>query len=646
MTEAAEFTVEVRGRDFVRLGQIAPEYMDIKFVDVHNGVGSWEMKLPAEHPLLAAATAKGAGIVITEHWVEGVTHKYRVFSGRMRSARLSQDATDPLGTWIISGVDDNVIAAATTVYPDPANLAGAQTAAYWEQNGTAETVMKLAVQVNAGSTAIASRKYPWLSIATNLLRGSKVRCSSRFDSLGDLLTSLGTTGGLGWEFRQLASGLVFDVYVPANKTGEVRLDIINGGLDSNELGFTAPSATDVLVMGQGEGADRTILKVNSSAATAEAVAWGLRWEVTKDQRNTDVPAELTQAGEEILTDAGSTVNSLKVSPSDAPGMALGRDWYRGDRITVVVDGQETTAIVTQVAVSISSAGVLRQATVGDPVGFDFDAKVASKVKDQEKRIGAVERLVGQGVAWGDIGGLPSAFPSTWPLISGGDHGRGTTAQRDAQFGVPATAPQIAALANRKVTWFNTNLGWEESYYAVTGTAGLTAIALVTGAASGWYPTGGELPYVNLAARAPQTLAAAAVFVNWGNPGTGYSTRGGGAAAIAVASGVSRPKIAGRFRCTVMLPVQPGSGSGTLGLGHYLSGGVLGHLDDSHTVTLNATLPTQFQLSAVHNLLVDESMRVYAYSISGAQFAPSASTTTEMFYGHYTLEYLGPPLVSN
>ena len=47
MTEAADFTLEVRDRDFVRLGQIAPEYMDLKFVDVHNGVGSWELKLPA-----------------------------------------------------------------------------------------------------------------------------------------------------------------------------------------------------------------------------------------------------------------------------------------------------------------------------------------------------------------------------------------------------------------------------------------------------------------------------------------------------------------------------------------------------------------------------------------------------------------------
>ncbi|WNM67338.1 minor tail protein [Microbacterium phage ChiliPepper] len=405
MSETADFTIEVRDRDFLRVGQIAPEYTDIKFVDVHNGVGVWELKLPSEHPLLPSLTAKGSGIVVTEHWMEGAVHKYRVYSGRMRSARLSQDAADPAGTWVVSGVDDNVLGAATRVYPDPASPATAQTTGYWEQTGTAETVMKLAVQLNAGSTALVSRRYPWLTIAANALRGGTVSCSSRFDVLGDLLTSLGTAAGLGWEFRQVGAGVTFDVYEPADKRGEVRLDIRNGGLESNELGFTAPSATEVLVLGQGEGAARTVVPVTSPEAAAEAAAWGIRWESTKDQRQTDDPAELTQAGAEVIAEQGTTVNSLKVVPSDAPGMRLGRDWYRGDRVTVVVDGQETSAVVTQVATSISAAGVIRQVTVGDPVGFSFDAKIASKVASVEKRIGQVERLVGQGVAWGDIAGV-------------------------------------------------------------------------------------------------------------------------------------------------------------------------------------------------------------------------------------------------
>ncbi|QDH92396.1 minor tail protein [Microbacterium phage Celaena] len=605
---APDFTVEVRDRDFERLGQVAPEYTDLKFTDVFNGVGAWEMKLPAEHRLLPVLKTKGSGIIITEHWTEaskqaplygtwnevdrnlypdplgtdttalasssggtgslvtdfpdsevptayrwertttsaarmidlklgtaipaspgwwlsfdieasealtfevalrpsvgttsvstvvtnrsvpagksrqsilidkplggdptasaGITlicrttgefpvnaviritkvkmgataawfnpnaadtdvrrqgfvggpnasqstqeertrtpqpdtiaHKYRVYSGRMRSARLSQDAADPKGTWLITGVHDNVIAAATSVLPDPAHDADAQAASHWSTAGDGETVMKQAVSLNAGSGAIVRRRYPWLTIAPNLLRGAQVKTSSRFDGLGDLLTSLGTAAGLGWRFAQQGDVVEFDVYEPADKTKVVRLDIRNGGVESNELGYTAPSATDVFVMGQGQGEDRTVMRVTTPEAQAEAEEWGIRWETTKDQRQTDDADELEQAGLEVVTEQGVTVNSLKIVPSDHPRMRLGVDWYIGDRITAVVEAQETTALVTQVATSISSAGVIRQATIGDPVGFNFDAKIASKVKDVEKRVGAVERLVGQGVNWPDI----------------------------------------------------------------------------------------------------------------------------------------------------------------------------------------------------------------------------------------------------
>lgn len=78
--------------------------------------------------------------------------------------------------------------------------------------------------------------------------------------------------------------------------------------------------------------------------------------------------------------------------------------------------------------------------------------------------------------------LQSAF-SGLPLL------RGTTAQRDAAYGVPTTDPARVALANQRVTFYNTDLGWEEQYYAVTGLSGLTVRGLVAGTASGWYPTG-------------------------------------------------------------------------------------------------------------------------------------------------------------
>lgn len=95
-------------------------------------------------------------------------------------------------------------------------------------------------------------------------------------------------------------------------------------------------------------------------------------------------------------------------------------------------------------------------------------------------------------------------------------GRGTTAERDTIFGVPSTDPTRVALANRKIVWFNTDTGWEESYYATTGKTGLTALGLVSQASSGWYPTGGAGAPSMLWEAASQVTPGANTFLgNWG-----------------------------------------------------------------------------------------------------------------------------------
>jgi hypothetical protein len=89
-----------------------------------------------------------------------------------------------------------------------------------------------------------------------------------------------------------------------------------------------------------------------------------------------------------------------------------------------------------------------------------------------------------GITWSRAyaGGVWSA----WRM--GGDL-RGTTGDRDQFFGTPSTAAAQAALANQKVKWFNTDLGWDESYYAPVGTTGLTARGLESVVPAGWYPIG-------------------------------------------------------------------------------------------------------------------------------------------------------------
>lgn len=474
MHTAPSYLVEVRDKNFNRLGHIADEYLDLMYTEVHRGIGSWQLKLPNEHALLPALQTPGSGIIITKRWLDDDGFKHtRVYSGRMKSAALSQSAEDPNGTWVIEGWDDGVVAAATQVLPDPAHEPDAQEAAYWTASGNGEAVMKDAVRKNAGDLALVSRRYTWLTTAPNLNRGGDVRASARFDVLGDLLSSLGTTAGLGWRFYQVGSGVTFEVYPVQDKTATIRLDVRNGGLESTELGMSSPGATTVFVLGQGEGEARTVLPVSTPESLGAAADWGLHWEQSKDQRNTNDADELQQAGEEILAESGTTVHNLKVTPSDAPGMMLGIDWDLGDTITVTIDGTPAEAVVTQVATSISSAGVLQQATVGDPVGYDWDARVTARIKNHERRVSDLEARVGTTAS------------------------QGTTAARDERWGVPTTDAERVTLANQAPTWWNTEKSWMEGYFAPAGLSGLTARPLLAGRPAGWYPLYGKLPHVKI-----------------------------------------------------------------------------------------------------------------------------------------------------
>lgn len=374
--------VEVRRPDRSRAGQIADEFLDLTFAAVLNNLGAWKLLLPAEHSLVPVLREEGAGVVIT---FEG-----RVFSGPMRSADLVQDASDPVGTWAFAGLSDEIALLARGILPDPSREPDDQTTLMHDlRAGVGETVFKQLVNLNAGPGALPRRRA--LTVTPDLGRGAYVESRARFANLLEHLAGRAVTASLGFTVTQQGDELVFDVFEPRDRSKFIRMDIINGGLASSGWGFAAPSATEVWVAGQGEGVERTVEVVTTPEADAEADLWGIRFEVFKDQRQTDEISELVQAGLETLTELGSTVRSIKVEPSDSPSMQVGRDWWLGDLVTVSVAGQDAVAQVTQVGVRVNSDGVTVQAVVGDPTGLTFESRMIAKSNAQEQRISELER---------------------------------------------------------------------------------------------------------------------------------------------------------------------------------------------------------------------------------------------------------------
>lgn len=385
--------VEIRLPDYSREGQLDANQLVFTSVETHNGVGSWELRAPAEHPLVPALTSRGAGVVVYD--------RDRVHSGRVRHPELVQSAEDPLGTWVVSGVDDNVILAASVAYPDPGNPASEQGKAYDVRTGSAESVMKGYLRANIGDLAPAARRYDWLTVAPDLGRGPTITESARFVSMLELFQRIGTVSGLGFRIVQDGDQLVFDVYETADVSDTVEMSLENGMLESSTHALTMPQATVVLVAGQGQGEERTIREVSTSQSLQEASDWGLRFEHFQDRRDTDDLTELDQAGLETLLEMGEA-RTLEAVPSDAPGMAYGVDWGLGDTVSVIVDGQPLTAQVTQVAKSLGPDGEYLQARIGSPVGFSFESRTVAKIDQHERRLSQLERADGVDTGWVDL----------------------------------------------------------------------------------------------------------------------------------------------------------------------------------------------------------------------------------------------------
>lgn len=384
-----DLTVEVRNASLDRVGQIiAADLIGLQLALRYNKLGAWKITLRSDHPLVDALRTPGAGLIVT-----GPTGV--LISGPTISATNSKTSEDPTGTWDVIGTDDTLILGERLAYPVPTTAdLSLQTQAYDTRTGAAETIAKGYVNANLGPSAPAARKNTAVTIDTDQGRGTSLTVNARFDTLGELVDGILTPSALGFNVTQSGANLVFTVYAPADRSATVRMDVDNLRLSKSEYTYSAPSATRIIVAGQGQGAARVLIERSSTASVAAETTWGRRIEIFKDARSTAVTAELEASGDEILTNRGLTIEGIKVSPSDdLASMRYGVDWGLGDKVTVVVGTAQVAKIVTEVGIVITENGVKVGATVGDPASTYSDATSAAldATTSQEARISVLER---------------------------------------------------------------------------------------------------------------------------------------------------------------------------------------------------------------------------------------------------------------
>jgi len=263
-------------------------------------------------------------------------------------------------TVTFSGVSDLIYLEDRLTYPDPAAAAEAQTAAaYYVRTGPAETVIRDLIHLNAGTGALADRQVGGLTVTTSQGRGATVKTNLRMKNLLEEARALGRLGGVTFDAVQEASGqIVVRFRVPRDLSRSVRFTDRNGGVEDGTYALHAPTATTVLVGGQGEGTARTIIE------RAQVSTWGRRIEVFKDQRDTNDAAQLEQSATEQLAE-GAAAATASFSVEESPGRVFGLDFLLGDTVSVDLGAATISEPVRSVELAWDGYGRTASLALGD-----------------------------------------------------------------------------------------------------------------------------------------------------------------------------------------------------------------------------------------------------------------------------------------
>ncbi|MET8113821.1 siphovirus ReqiPepy6 Gp37-like family protein [Streptomyces prasinus] len=384
--ESTALRVYARDSTLKRIGQVA-DYTQLTVVPRHNGIGSMSMEISADSPS-APLLVEGNGLIVQT--ADGHTS----LSGPIRTVDWSRSESDSgAGKLTVGAVSDDEILARYTCWPSPTAVIGSQTASVYKIDVTAaETGMRNLVNLNAGPGALASRRNPLLTLATNGLLGpALVREVNQFDNLLTVLQDIAEAAGLGFRVIQVGSALQFQVFQPANLSGTARFSFGLGNLTDASYSTTPPTCTRAIVVAGG-GTSPRVCKVYDRT---DPLWPGLTLEQFIDQTSVDtasvdLAAQMDQAGEEALTN-GAGQGSLAISPIDLPMLRYGRDYNVGDTVSAQLRGGAWyTDVVREVTLTSSTSGSTVKATVGGDSGEGAVARIYQYIARLKKDIGRLK----------------------------------------------------------------------------------------------------------------------------------------------------------------------------------------------------------------------------------------------------------------
>ncbi len=327
--------------------------LSLRYSRVVNGVGAFSIALPEDFD---------SGLARLDGRVELWRARQLQMIGFVRHPRWETDANG-LTKFVLAGVDLNDLLRRRIV-------AYAADSAQAKMTGLADDLMKAIVIDALGADAGAGRDLTALgvSVQANLSQGPTLTKAFAWrkwvltvlQELSDAAVQAGVpvyfdivpTSTTAFEFRTFLNQRGIDH--SAAGAQPVVIGIEFGNLASPWLDHDYTNEANVAyVGGQGEGANRAIV-TRTDAARIGASPWNRR-ETFVDARNESDTNGLNAAGDAAL-EAGRPAKRFGGQVLDTDSCRYGIEWGFGDQLTATYLGQQYTARVRAVTVSVDESG--------------------------------------------------------------------------------------------------------------------------------------------------------------------------------------------------------------------------------------------------------------------------------------------------
>lgn len=343
----------------------------------HNAVSTGVIDIDGNSSLWGRHELEGGHVAVYERGVQ-------LIAGKL--TKLERDKTGGLHDIQLHFSSHLSYVEGMITLPSPSRGLLSQTArSHYKESTNAETLIKNMVKSHVGQTARTENRSPMI-VDSSEGRGKTVKINSRFRNLLDEAHELASAGG-GLQFYTSLekSKIRFHMRKPDDLHRSVRLREADGSVKKFSYSLEAPTATRVLVAGQGEKTDRMFRLIE----TPQTV-WEVKTLLFQDRRDTDDPDDLVQAGEETLAEAGP-VTSITIDTSMPGNRKYAHDFRVGDKISVQLSCKTNISDTLQrVELDWGATGISYTVSVGPHLEEPDENQVIETVRQLRRDLRGIQ----------------------------------------------------------------------------------------------------------------------------------------------------------------------------------------------------------------------------------------------------------------